>query len=275
MLGAVLILLRSITAGCGLILLMRRLAGDDAYFRDPSIAAGAFGAVRGPFAVLLAFVVFLAFQGYTRADTAPRNEASAVMTMFRTAAQLPPETADELERDLICYSRTVIEDEWPAMERGEESPVIDLWLFKTEQAIGELVVRTPLDEQVLSEFFAETNVREENRDERLGEADGVVPVAVWIVLILGGLMIVTYVAFFASPRERLLSQLVMMSTTIAVITAGLLLVAFFDHPYADRPGTLEPTAMEAALERMKAERQTEPFATKPECDSSGHSAGGD
>lgn len=274
MLGAVLILLGSIAAGCGLIVLMRRLAGDEAYFRDSSIAAGAFGAVRGPFAVLLAFVVFLAFQGYTRANTAARNEASAVLTLFRTSAQLPPETANELEGELICYSRTVIEDEWPLMEHGEESPAIDHWLFKTEQAIGGLVVQTPLEEQVLSEFFAETNAREESRDERLAEADGVVPAPVWIVLILGGLIIIIYVAFFAGPRERLLSQFVMMGTTVAVITSGLLLVAFFDHPYADRPGALEPTAMEASLERMEVERQAEPFATEPECDSSGRPVGG-
>jgi hypothetical protein len=274
-LGAGLILLGSVAAGCGLIVLMRRLAGDTAYFRDSSIAGGAFGAVRGPFAVLLAFVVFLAFQGYTRADTAARNEASAVLTLFRTAAQLPPKTANKLEQDLICYSRTVIQDEWPMMEHGEESAVIDHWLFKTEQAIGELAIQTPLQEQVLSEFFAETNIREEARDERLAEADGVVPVPVWIVLILGGLMIVIYVAFFASPRERLLSQFVMMGTTVAVIASGLLLVAFFDQPYSDRPGALEPTAMAATLKRMEVERQAEPFATEPECDSSGRPVAGD
>lgn len=275
MLAAVLILLGSVAAGCGLIVLMRRLAGDEPFFRDSSIAGGAFGAVRSPVAVLLAFVVFLAFQGYTRADVSARNEASAVLTMFRTAAQLPPKTADRLERDLICYSRTVIEDEWPAMEHGDESPVIDHWLFETEQAIGDLVIRTPLDEQVLSEFFAETNVREEMRDDRLAEADGVVPSPVWIVLILGGLMIVVYVAFFSSPRERLLSQFVMMGTTVIVITSGLLLVAFFDRPYADGPGSLKPTAMEASLERMELERQAEPFATEPPCDPSGDPIGED
>ena len=195
--------------------------------------------------------------------------------MFRTSAQLPPATANKLERDLICYARTVIYDEWSAMEDGDESPNIDHWLFETEQAVGGLTAQTPLDEQLLSEFFAETNVREETRDNRLAEADGVVPGPVWIVLILGGLMIVVYVAFFASPRERLLSQFVMIGTTVVVIVSGLLLVAFFDHPYADRPGSLEPTAMEATLERMEVERQAEPYATEPGCDPSGHPTGGD
>jgi Protein of unknown function (DUF4239) len=270
MLLAAAILIASVAAAIGLIVLMRSWAPDDgAFFRDFSAAGGVFGAVRGPLAVLLAFVIFLAFQGYTRADTSARNEASAVLTISRTADIFPPASADDIQKDMVCYARTVIEDEWPAMQDGGESELIDHWLFESEQAISRLQIQGATQEQALAEFFAESNVREEMRDDRLAEADGVVPTPVWIVLILGGLCVVGYVAFFADRRERLLPQAMMIGVTTAVITTGLLLVAFFDHPYADRPGSLKPTAMESTLERMELDRQAEPFATEPPCDESG------
>jgi hypothetical protein len=272
---AILILFGSVAAGVGLIVLMRRLAGGDGYFRDAGGAAAAFGAVRGPVAVLLAFVIFLAFQGYTRASVAARNEASAVLTISRVSALFPPTTADDIQVDLVCYARAIVEDEWPAMQRGSESEVIDHWIFESEQAIGRLEVRTPTEEEALAEFFTEMNSREESRDDRLAEADGVVPTPVWIVLVLGGVMVVAYVAFFADPRERLLAQSIMVGTTIAVITSGLLLVAFFDHPYADRPGAIEPSAMAATLSHIELDRQAEPFATEPPCDSDGRPSAND
>lgn len=275
MLIAGVILFGSIAASIGLLVLMRRLAGGEPYFRDGSVGSGAFGAVRGPFAVLLAFVIFLAFQGYTGADEAAQTEATAVLTMSRTAELLPAAAADDVQKDLVCYGRAVIEDEWPAMSRGEASPLVDEWLLASERAIGELEIDTLVEEEALAEFFAETNRREEARNERLSESDGVVPAPVWIVLIIGGLTIVAYVAFFANPRERFVSQALMMGTIVAVVSSGLLLVAFFDHPFAERPGSLEPSAMTASVDQIESERAELKFVSSPPCDAVGAPAGGD
>ena len=269
MLVPILILLGSIAGGICLMVVMRRLSGGEPFFRDPGAPGAVFGAVRGPLAVLLAFVIFLAFQGYTRADVAARNEASAVLTMSRTSALFAPGNANFLQSDLVCYARAIIEDEWPAMRRGGESEAVDHWLYETERAIGRVKASTPIQQEALAEFFLESNEREVARDDRLADANGVVPEPVWIVLILGGAMVVVYVSFFADPRERLLTQAMMMGTTVAVISSGLLLVAFFNHPYADRPGALEPTAMESTLAHMEVDRQAEPLATEPPCDDSG------
>ena len=274
MVVAALIVISSVAAGVGLIVVMRRRAGGQPYFRDSGIAGGAFGAVRGPFAVLLAFVIFLAFQGYTGAREAARTEATSVLTMSRTADLLPPAGADDVQKDLVCYARAVVEAEWPAMQEQGQSPLVDLWMLESERAIGALDVRTPVEDEALAEFFSETNRREEARNERLSEADGVVPSPVWIVLILGGLMIVVYVSFFADPRERLLVQGVMIGTTVVVISSGLLLVAFFDHPYADRTGAIEPSAMASTLKTIEDERASKTFVSEAPCDARGNPQGG-
>ena len=46
------------------MLLVRRTAPDGSYFQDGDRAAGVFGVLSTGFAILLGFVVFLAFSSY-------------------------------------------------------------------------------------------------------------------------------------------------------------------------------------------------------------------
>ena len=76
------------------------------------------------FSVVLAFVVFAAFQTYNGAQTGAQSEASALLDMFRTAALFPPGQRDQLHSDFICYGRAVVDEEWPAMRAGHSSALV-------------------------------------------------------------------------------------------------------------------------------------------------------
>src|SRR5215469_12245544 len=75
------------------------------------------------FAVVLAFVIFAAFETYDGARTGAQSEAAAVLDMSRTAAFFPPAPRDQLRTDLVCYGRAVVGQEWPAMRNGHSSPL--------------------------------------------------------------------------------------------------------------------------------------------------------
>ncbi len=170
-------------------------------------------------------------------------------TMIRTADLLDGEGARAIHADLVCYA--------PRRERrrvgtdgrrgGSQSASVDHWNDALERSIGLVQIHSAVQKEALTELFTESNNRESARSERLAEADGVVPLPVWIVLIASGLMILVYVSFFADPRERLISQVMMSGSVAVIVISGLLLVAFFASPFADRPGGLEPTAMEDTL----------------------------
>jgi hypothetical protein len=53
------------------------------------------------FAVVLAFVIFAAFETYDGARTGAQSEAAAVLDMGRTAAFFPPTARDQLPGDLV------------------------------------------------------------------------------------------------------------------------------------------------------------------------------
>jgi hypothetical protein len=253
-----LILAAAIAATAGGMLIMRRRSPQGrGWFRNKEVGSGAFGAIGNPFAVLLAFVVFLAFQSYTSAGTAAEEEAAATATMMRTSELIEGAAAEKIHADLRCYAQAVINDEWPLMQSGGEvhSDAVDHWLIEFERAAGQLEVEGALEQEAFSELFAESNTRETARAERLSEADGVVPRPVWLVLLAGGLTILVYTTFFGDPRERLVTQMMMAGAVAVIIVSGLLLVAFFNHPYTESAGGLEPTAMERALSQDRVEAQ--------------------
>ena len=71
------------------MLLVRRRAPDGSYFEDGDRAAGVFGVIATGFAVLLGFVVFLAFESYDTSRSGAETEAQTVALQFQTAQLLP------------------------------------------------------------------------------------------------------------------------------------------------------------------------------------------
>src|SRR5262249_43411143 len=63
----------------GAFLMVRRYAPEDGFFTDGDRAAGVFGVLATGFAVLLGFVVYLAFLSYDTARSGARAESSDVI----------------------------------------------------------------------------------------------------------------------------------------------------------------------------------------------------
>src|SRR5690242_21698485 len=97
------------------MLLVRRRAPKGSYFEDGDRAAGVFGVLATGFAVLLGFVVFLAFESFDTARSGAETEAQIVREQFETAQLFPVAVRARLSGELVCYARTVIHRQWPKM----------------------------------------------------------------------------------------------------------------------------------------------------------------
>jgi hypothetical protein len=78
-----------------------------------------------------------------------------------------------------------------------------------------------------------------------------VPSPLWLVLVLGACVTVALQLGMADRRERLLVQGAMIGAVATIVTAGLLLVNFLDHPYQRHAGSIEPTEMRQSLAMMR------------------------
>src|SRR5919106_3690591 len=109
---AIVVVAAATAVAIGAMLVVRRTAPDGSYFHDGDRAAGVFGVLSTGFAVLLGFVVFLAFTSYDAARAGAEAEALTVAQQVETAQFLPPAAAAELTGELVCYARSVAGVQW-------------------------------------------------------------------------------------------------------------------------------------------------------------------
>jgi Protein of unknown function (DUF4239) len=233
----------------GLLVLARRRR--DGWWGDPAVAAGVLGAARGPFAVILAFVILVGFQRFNNAQSSAEREAAAVRTMFNTAAFLDTPQRESLQVDIFCYARAVIALDWPAMSRGRSSQRVDVLERAFDDDLKSVQVGTMLQNDAVQDLFNESTAREQERADRIAEADNRVPEPVWIVLGVGALGLLAYVLLFANSKERFLSQAIMVGAVTTIIVGGLILVWFLSHPYRGETGSIRPSAMERVLDEIQ------------------------
>lgn len=248
------IILGAAAVGAGAMLVVRHFA-PQSFFRDPIPMAAVYTVVGTAYMVIVAFVFFVAFESYAGAKSDAEDEATATLAMFHAAPPFGPAAAARLQGQVICYAREVIADEWPAMRDGKTSDVVDARVRNLEETASGITVE---GEKQVAEYDHWLSLNEERRRGRLGrvgEASGLVPPVLWLILILGALAVVGGVAFFADAREGRVTQAAMMVAVVGIVVSGLLLVRFLDEPYAGKSGSIKPTAMARVLAQMQTESQ--------------------
>ncbi len=229
------------------MLFVRRHAPEGSYFEDGDRAAGVFGVLATGFAVLLGFVVFLAFESFDTSRSGAEAEAQVVAQQFETAQLMPAAVRARFSGELVCYARTVVHQEWPRMESGTIGDAYNPWTVAMFRTLRTIEPRSASEQAAYSKWLDQRSDRESARADRTHGAEGVIPIPLWIVLFLTGGIIFVFMLFFADSAERAIVQATMMGSVAIVITSTLLLLWFLDNPYHHGSGGLRPVAMERTL----------------------------
>jgi len=256
------------------MLLVRRRAPAGSYFEDGDRAAGVFGVLATGFAVLLGFVVFLAFQSFDTSRSGAEAEAEIVTQQFETAQLFPVAVRARLSGDLVCYARTVIHQEWPEMRAGTLGDTVNPWGVATFRILKTVEPRSASEQVAYAKWLDQRAERQSARADRTHGAEGVIPVPLWIVLLLSAAIIFLFMLFFADSAERAVVQATMMGGVAVVISSTLLLLWFLDNPYHAGVGALRPVAMERGIRILDQEAAAVGGKLTIPCDERGTPRGG-
>jgi Protein of unknown function (DUF4239) len=250
---AAVILVFVTAAAIGALLFVRRTAPDGGYFNDGDRAAGFFGVLATGFAVLLGFIVFLAFASHDESRTGAESEALLVGQMFETAQFMPEDVTAELGGELICYGRYVVDQEWPLMEGGDLNDEINPWGLALFETLEPVEPESNSEQSAYDKWLDQTSAREEARQDRAHGAEGIIPITLWIVLFIGAALIFVFMLFFADSGERVVVQALLIGSVTAIMVSTLLLISALDNPFHTGPGGLRPVAMERTLEILEVQ----------------------
>lgn len=266
---SLIIIVASTALAVAAMLVARHFAPEGSRFTDSDRAAGVFGVIGTAFAILLGFVVLLAFDSYSHAKTTAATEATAVADSFQTASLFPAAERDDLEGALICYARAVIHQGWPAMRNAQPSSGVEVWTYRLERVADALHLQGTKQDDAFAALLSNRDTREEARRERVGAAGHTVPTIMWVLLVLACVAPLLFLLCFADPGEPALVQSLLMGAVAALIAAAMLAVLVLDSPFSGKDGSIEPKAMQYTLRVMEHDRTITHGSPSAPCDANG------
>jgi hypothetical protein len=251
------------------LMLVRRRAPEGGVFTDSDRAAGVFGVLATAFFLVLGFIIFLAFASYDESRSGSETEALAVVQQVETAQLLPASVASRLSGELVCYGRSVVYQEWPAMEAGESQDEINLFAVALFRTFGMADPANAGEEAAYSKWLDQTSTREEGRLDRLHGAEGIIPTPVWLVLFLAASAVFIFMLFFADPGERRVVQALQIGLVVALMASSLVVLRYLNEPYHSGIGGLRPVAMQRSLDLIDQALRSVDANAAPPCTADG------
>jgi hypothetical protein len=224
-----------------------------------------FSAVATGLAALIAFLIVATFDSYHSGREAAGTEAVAVQQQYGMSSNFDDEYSGTLHGQIICYARAVVHDEWPAMQRGDESADVQEWVDEMDATMLAMPVDDPKQVEALAHWFDVSQDRQDGRRSRLAEAAPFVPGFLWGALGLLSVVVLGYQFLLLDRRVPVRGQAYSLAAMSLTVFAALATIWIIDRPFNDRGAMVHPTRMESAIALMS---RTAP-ALLP-CDANGH-----
>jgi hypothetical protein len=194
-------------------LTVRRFVPFDLRRQHNDVAAAMFAIIGVTYAVLLAFVAMLAWDGFNKAKAASYTEAAVVLDVYNVSVGLAAPQKEALRSDIIGYLRQVVTAEWPAQAEGRTIDPDSTYIDRLNDAAAAMHPANATDAD-LHVLLLQALIRlEDARQDRLLAAESTIPGIVWFVMLLGGALTVAFGSFLGAPSLRMHLA---MSATLAI-----------------------------------------------------------
>ncbi len=220
-LAGLLILAVAIGGAIAIELAVRRLVPITLRQQHNDVSASIFAVIGTTYAVMLAFVAMLAWEGFNRAEATTDTEASLVENIAQLVSGLSGPEATAMRRDAAAYAGAVLSTEWPAQTAGRPVPAGEPHLTRLTATALHLRPGSVADGNVHALLLADLGQLATARRERLFAARHSIPAILWGVLVAGGALTVAFASFLGSPSLRMH----MAMTSLLAVSGALILLA--------------------------------------------------
>jgi hypothetical protein len=197
--------------------------------RHNDVTAAMLSVIGVTFAVLLAFVAMLAWEHFNNAKAASYREAAAVLDVYNVSIGFADPEMSSMHHDIIGYLETVVKVEWPAQAKGQTVDPNSAWLNKLNRTAINFKPSGLADGNRHAVLLAALMRLADARQQRLLAADTTIPVVVWIVTLMGGVLTIAFASLLGVPS---LTMHLAMPAALAVSGAlVLILIIALSNPF--------------------------------------------
>ena len=191
------------------------------------------------YGALLGFVIVVAWEQFSSAETNVSNEASTVVTMYRQTVGMPVAEQTQMRVLLRKYTNAVAGPEWEnAVRQGSGTEGARDALNEMYRLLGSeksSVASSPISQK----FLDQLGTLASERNQRILDAKPRIPGLLWTGLLFGGVVLLGLGGFMRLGSVRAHFGLL---SAVAVLLGLLLFIVFWlDHPFGNQLGvTSEP-----------------------------------
>lgn len=196
-------------------------------------------------AITTFMLAFSAIQARTRISQIEQEvglEAKALGELDRLLTRFDETGTEPIRALLARYVDSIVNDEWPAMSRGAESPKARELVHELVKRVAELDPRSMRQQTIYSALVRAVDEIEDRRDGRIAGMEGSLPAQFWAMIVCLTLLCMASGALFKPTRLTV----IMVGAQGAAI--GLLIAFIFtlDQPYLG-DATVSPAPYERVL----------------------------
>ena len=214
----------------GGMLLVRRSVTLSTLENHNQVAGYIYSVVGVVYAVLLAFIAIVVWQQHTQVQSHIEQEANQLGDLYRSARVFPEEVRARLQNQIRAYGRIVVEEEWPAMVKGETSPATWTAYNQLWRAYQQVDARNDHERLWYAKSLDQLDQLGDYRRLRLLSNRVAVPALMWVVLLATGIITIGFSFFFGTQNSS--AQALMIASLSATIALVLFLIWALNHPFA-------------------------------------------
>jgi len=208
--------------------LLHRIFHRDTFRRYHEVGYAVFLQLGVIFAVLLAFVFNNVWSDYNVAAQAINRECASLHGIAVLSDRLPEPARNAILDALHAYLTTVLDREWPDMQRRNESRAASAGFQSLWQTV-ETADTNPADSQIRGQLLNLLAAAHQSRETRLFQMTQGVPGLVWGLLIIFACALIGCMLVFAAEASS--SKAVLVGVFTSSLTLALLTVRLLDFPF--------------------------------------------
>lgn len=232
-----------------ILVLIRRSVAHEKLKQNNEVAGFNYAVLGAVYSMLLAFMTMAIYEEFKQGRATIQNETASLIALHRYAGAFAEPHRSELRNELRDYTRSVIRDEWPLLQHGEESPRTRELAARIWTSCLKYAPHREYEKAVHAESLSVLGDFQSARHHRMLSSQTLIPGFMWFVLILGAVFTIAYPFFFGSLNLK--AQITMTAMMAILISMILLLIVHLDNPF-NGPISVEKEPLLNALKVMEA-----------------------
>ena len=205
------------------------------------------------YALSLAFCLFFVGGLYRQAEITTNAEADTVADLYQLAEKFPEPQRHRMQDLCRSYARVVAEEEWPLLGQGHASrgsPHAQALADELVETVEDFEPTTSTQQTRYGQALTLVQTLDDNRELRLLDSHQGLPAMLWIILLVGGVLTISFTFFFGVEGSWLHRASITALTVLVVLM--IYTVYRVEYPFTGHI-QVKPTEFEAALNSMKGE----------------------